>query len=263
MTNLIIDIGNTKIKYFIIEKGLVIDEVSNYLIPNINNEKIDFSKEKNYDGLLKLLSQYKITYCIVSSVNDSTENDNRIYKILKKKFDERLMFFNRDMNLPITVKYESKETLGLDRLAAVSGASVLLPNKNVLVIDAGTAITYDILNENNEYLGGNISPGIHLRYLALNKFTNKLPMLSKMENKFSNTNYFGKNTENAIHFGVENGIYFEVETNISRFNNIFDKLNVIFCGGDAFFFENLLKNSIFAEKNLVAIGLNKILELNV
>lgn len=263
MINLIIDIGNTKIKFFIVNNGSIIDSFSNYFAIKNNSNIHNLYKTDEINKLKILLSKYKLSYCFISSVNDSFENLTIIYSFLEKYFKDRILTFNHKMKLPISVLYESKNTVGLDRLAAVSGASVLLPQKNILVIDVGTAITYDILNENNEYLGGNISLGINLRYLALNKFTNKLPLLSKTGEKFTKNNFFAKNTENAIHFGVENGVYYEVEANIYYFNNIFNNLNVVFCGGDAFFFENMFKKSIFAEKNLVAIGLNKILELNV
>ncbi|NOR76346.1 MAG: type III pantothenate kinase, partial [Draconibacterium sp.] len=134
----------------------------------------------------------------------------------------------------------------------------LYPKNNVLIIDAGTAITYDILNDENQYLGGNISPGIDMRFKALNQFTDKLPLVSqKNYNKL-----YGTSTENAIRAGVQNGVVFEVDKTIDIFNEFYNNLKVIITGGNAEFFEKKLKNSFFVHFNLIAMGLNRILEYN-
>ena len=132
------------------------------------------------------------------------------------------------------------------------------PNKNIVVIDAGTCITYDFIDKNKEYFGGRISPGLEMRYKSLNKFTELLPRLSVSgESKF-----IGDDTDSSIFSGVEHGVLAEVNSFISGFRNKDKDLIVVVTGGDTFFFENALKNSIFADKNLVLKGLNIILKYN-
>ncbi|MBT6766833.1 MAG: type III pantothenate kinase, partial [Prolixibacteraceae bacterium] len=154
--------------------------------------------------------------------------------------------------------YDSKETLGKDRIAAAVGAFDLYPDSNVLIIDAGTAITYDIINEKNQYLGGNISPGLEMRFKALHHFTGKLPLVK--QNKFDKL--YGNTTENAILAGVQNGLVFEVDKAIDTFKEFYNNLKVIITGGNAEFFDKKLKNSFFVHFNLIAMGLNRILEYN-
>ncbi len=138
------------------------------------------------------------------------------------------------------------------------GANYLYPGKNVLVVDAGTAITYDFIDENGEYAGGNISPGIEMRFKALNRFTGRLPLVrQKNPDKL-----VGQTTEEAILAGVMQGVVFEVEGTIRAFKENYKNLIVIITGGDAIFFDNKLKNYFFVHFNLIAIGLNRILEYN-
>ena len=127
-----------------------------------------------------------------------------------------------------------------------------------MVIDAGTAITYDFINDKNEYIGGNISPGLKLRFRALYHFTDKLPL---MEPKNYNQLY-GLSTEEAILAGVQNGMIYEVDKTIEKFKEFYSNLKVIITGGDAEFFDKKLKYSFFVHFNLVALGLNRILEYN-
>ena len=160
--------------------------------------------------------------------------------------------------LPIENHYGSKNTLGKDRLAAATGAAHLYPGSNVLVIDAGTAITYDIINNRNQYLGGNISPGLEMRYKALSQFTGRLPLV-----EYKNfPKLFGQNTVEGIQAGVQHGVVFEVDNAINAFKEFYKNLYVIITGGNTNFFDKKLKNSFFVHYNLVAIGLNRILEHN-
>ena len=134
----------------------------------------------------------------------------------------------------------------------------MFPSTNNLIFDFGTAITIDFINANNQYLGGNISPGLNTRFKALHHYTGKLPLIEKNEH-FEMT---GKTTEEAIISGVQKGIVYEIEGYIREMQSSFANLNVIFTGGDAFFFEKKVKNSIFVEPMLVFFGLNRILEYN-
>ncbi|MCB0468082.1 MAG: type III pantothenate kinase, partial [Aequorivita sp.] len=130
--------------------------------------------------------------------------------------------------------------------------------KNVLVIDAGTCITYDFLNSKNEYMGGAISPGISLRYKALHTFTEKLPLLEA-----TNPNLFvGNTTATSMHSGVVNGVLYEIDGYISMYRKNYDNLTVILTGGDAHFLRDSIKNDIFANSNFLLEGLNHILEYN-
>ena len=148
--------------------------------------------------------------------------------------------------------------MGKDRIAAMVGAFDLYPDTNVLVIDAGTAITYDLLNDKGRYLGGNISPGLEMRYKALHRFTDKLPLV----NQGNMEQLYGQTTEEAIRAGVQHGIVFEADKAIDTFKEFYNNLKVIITGGDAKFFDKKLKNSFFVHFNLTALGLNRILEHN-
>ncbi len=239
--NLVIDIGNTRTKFSVFSRG----------------EEVIFGTEEEFspDHIRELKKEYPaISKVIVSAVKDYSPG---LKKHLQNYFDT---FIELDAGTPLPVEncYVSKETLGKDRIAAVVGAFHLYPGTNVLVIDAGTAITCDILTDNGKYLGGNISPGITMRFKALHHFTGRLPLLEKKETG----ELFGTTTEEAIRVGVQNGVVFEVDKTISAFKEFYKNLNVIITGGDVLFFDKKLKNSFFVHFNLIALGLNRILEYN-
>jgi type III pantothenate kinase len=160
--------------------------------------------------------------------------------------------------LPIENLYETPETLGKDRVAAAVGANELFPDRNLLVIDAGSAITYDLVSEKNQFLGGNISPGLEMRFKALNQFTGKLPLVNYSDEYQD----IGRNTTEAIRAGVQNGILYEIAQTIDLFNRNYQNLQIIMTGGDSKFFDKKLNYSIFVHFNLTLIGLNRILEHN-
>ena len=128
----------------------------------------------------------------------------------------------------------------------------------MLVIDAGTCITYDLINSKKEYLGGSISPGIQMRYNALHQFTSQLPLLESVDTAMLT----GVNTEESIHSGIINGVFVEIDGIIQRYTNQYPDIKVIVTGGNAKFFDKGLKNTIFAKPNLLMEGLNKILDYN-
>jgi type III pantothenate kinase len=140
----------------------------------------------------------------------------------------------------------------------VSASVEQFPDSNVLIIDAGTCITYDFINTNNEYIGGAISPGIRLRYRALNDLTANLPLLETQVPE----DILGNSTQNAIHSGVVFGVLKEIDGVIEDYINKYSGLTVILTGGDTKFLSNQLKNSIFANSNFLLEGLNFILEYN-
>lgn len=240
--NLVIDIGNTLTKTFVFK-----------------NEELTYDKQ--FSSLRKkdiqqIFNRFpEINHLIISSV---TKNTLRLPDIAKDKLD-KLIYLNENTPLPIVNKYKTPETLGKDRIAAIVGANNIFPGENVLAIDAGTAITFDFINKNGEYSGGNISPGLSMRFNALNYFTSKLPLLKPDEN----FPFIGTSTGKAIIAGVQNGIIFEIDGYIDTLSEQYEDLKVILTGGDTFFFAHKLKNRIFAKPFLVALGLNRILEYNV
>jgi len=239
--NLVIDIGNTRTKFSVFNRGEVLITVP---VDEFLPEHINMLQEEHPD----------LKKVILSSVKDYSPN---LRTALQNKF-EYFLELDAQTPLPIENCYKTPESLGKDRIAAAVGGFDLYPEKNLLIIDAGTAITYDVLNDKHQYLGGNISPGIEMRYKALHQFTGKLPLLSQQ--KFDKL--YGTTTDEAIRAGVQHGVVFEVDKAIDTFKEFYKNLNVIITGGDADFFDNKLKNSFFVNFNLTALGLNRILEYN-
>ncbi len=239
--NLVIDIGNTRTKYSLFQQ-------SEYLFTI-------YASHFQGESISNIFSEYPT---IGKTIISSTRSENPEWIEFIRKKTEILIVLDQRTPVPIKCLYKTPETLGRDRLAAVVGANYLYPGSNLLVIDAGTALTYDLVTEKGEYLGGNISPGLVMRFRALHNFTEKLPLIHD-SNKFS---LWGDSTENAIRSGVQNGILFEIETFIEHFKKNYKKNAVIFTGGDTKFFESNLKSSFFVHSNLVATGLNRILEYN-
>ena len=238
--NFTIDIGNTTTKIALFENnGIILAKTC----------------EAFTAGLFKDLDRkYEISNIIVSSVADNQTIINEL-----QSAQCNIIEFDCNTPLPIKNEYKSPVSLGNDRLAAVVGANSIFPGSNVLVIDAGTAITYDIITDNAVYTGGNISPGMSMRFRALHKFTDRLPLVGQ------DVNYtgFGDTTESAIISGVQKGIIYELEGYYEDAGRKYSNLKVILTGGDAKFFDKILKKRIFVEPNLVCIGLNTILEYNV
>jgi type III pantothenate kinase len=195
-----------------------------------------------------------INQCIISAVKQE------LSELVKKLGDLHIPFIRLGSSLkfPFEIQYSSPETLGNDRLAAVAGAFSLYPNKDVLVIDAGTAITYELLLREGGYIGGNISPGLNMRYKALHTYTDQLPLLTQQDKE----HLIGNNTNEAITGGVQNGLIFEIEGYLTKISNKYPQLTVLLTGGDAQFFDNKLKKTIFVVPNLTLIGLNFILNYN-
>lgn len=236
--NFVLDIGNTNVKAAIFDKDkmLIKKSVSLGELGNIIDQMID---------------KYAPQQIIASSVSVSKEE-------LEVLIDNRAKWFLFDNScpLPIKVEYQSIETLGSDRLAGLMGVYQEYPKKNVLVIDAGTCITYDLLTYDNRYFGGAISPGVAMRYKSLNKFTKNLPQLTAKENP----SLIGQTTEESMHSGVVKGIEYEIKGVIGAYSERFGNLLIVFTGGDANNFVAEVKNTTFADLNLILIGLNKILD---
>lgn len=200
-----------------------------------------------------ILRDFNPQFIIISSV-DKKANFSGLENGTRK-----VVNLDHKTRLPFNNDYLTPETLGKDRLAAIAGAQELHPGKSVLAIDAGTAITYDLLLNGITYPGGAISPGLEMRFKALNVFTSMLPKISKSEE----CDFPGQKSAHSIAAGVINGMIFEIEGFIYECEQKWGTEMTILTGGDADFFAGKLKKSIFVSSNLVLIGLNRILNHNV
>jgi type III pantothenate kinase len=239
--NLIIEQGNTTTKLAVYNKGVI---------------ETSFSYKRFDASLLEpFFVKYDLQAGIMSTVIDP---DTTLISVLNS-FLPRFIFLDEQVPLPLKIRYQTPETLGKDRVAAVVGATTLQPGRDILVIDAGTAITYEWVDASGTYWGGNISPGMTTRFKALHQFTGKLPLLQEAEE----IPPLGYNTQTAIQAGVVNGIIYEMDAYIDELRLKHPNLLVFLTGGHSFYFERRLKNTIFADINLVLTGLNRILEYNV
>jgi len=237
---LILDFGNTLKKIAIFQGSNLIESSS------------------TTTDIISIIEGYKNTYPdLKSAILSSVVNvDVHLMAYLKSNF--QFILFNHQIAIPIKNSYRTPETLGRDRLAAAVAGAQLFPNKNVLVIDAGSSITYEIITKEKVYLGGAISPGIKMRAKALNSFTDMLPLISTDEK----TNIVGNTTETCLNSGILNGTIAEINGMISAYSDLYNDLKIILTGGDTYFFEKSLKYDIFASPNLVLQGLNYIIDYN-
>lgn len=238
--NLCIDRGNSSSK-------IAVFEGDNLLF----SQKYEDLSRVVFDEITQV---FGINNCILSSV----VNDNHLIAMYMAEMQIRFIELSHKTALPIQNAYETPETLGKDRLAAVVGAASICPKRDLLVIDAGTAITYDFITAEGVYLGGNISAGIDMRLNALHIFTQKLPLVAPSVD----FPVLGTNTTSALTSGAVQGVVFEIEGYINHLKFKYPELLTFLTGGSSFFFDTKLKSAIFAENNLVLIGLNRILQHN-
>ncbi len=237
MKSLTIDIGNSKAKLAVFE-----------------GEEILYKKSLS-SGLTKeisdLLSKYNINKSIISSVKTLRAE---LIGLLESK--SSLYILNSSMTLPITIDYQEKEKLGSDRIAGVVAAKSLFPNHPVLVIDSGSCITYDLADASGVFRGGQISPGLRMRLQAMHHFTDALPLV-QIESPASE---LGRSTAEALQSGAYWGIVHEMNGFIRQYAEKFENLKVLVTGGNSGLFVPKLKYEIFADPNLILVGLNKILQ---
>ena len=241
MNNITIDIGNTTIKYGIFDE---------------NNVMLCHGRIENHADIHEIqdvANKYKPEYGIIAITGDVS--DDTIKKL--KETATNAILFTPETPIPIENLYKTPMTLGADRLAAAIAAYNQTHNAT-LIIDIGTAITIDIVNSEGQYLGGNISPGIQLRFMSLNEHTAKLPLISQE----GICPEYGVDTETAIRCGVLDGIRNEIQGYISKFSLKFPNLSVFLTGGDQIYFDEEIKKRTFADKYLVLKGLNQILTFN-
>ncbi len=237
MFNLIIDIGNTSSKVAFAQ-GVTLGKIYKFM-GDVSEKEIASLIEYEKPEITILSSVKQIS----TSLLDYLKNNSSKFFILNDKTE-----------IPIKNRYSTPETLGTDRLASAVAANTLFPDKELIIFDFGTAMTVDFVNREGEFLGGNISLGLRMRFNAINHYTNKLPLLdtpSCVEN-------IGSYTAGAVESGIILGIMFEIEGYISKYANH----TVIFTGGDANYFAEKMKSPIFVVHNLVLMGLARIAEFN-
>jgi type III pantothenate kinase len=240
--NLVVDVGNTQIKFAVFEGGELLEKKS--------------SDSENAQATLQDI--FKAFPNLSQGIISSTA---QLSKALKKTLisNLHLVEFSHQSQLNFFNNYKTPETLGLDRIALVAAAAESYPNQNVLVIDAGTCITYDFIDKSSVYQGGTISPGLQMRYKAMHTFTGKLPLITET---ILGSSYIGKSTKEAMQIGVCKSISYEIDGYIDDYLADYEDLTVVLTGGDYNLLSASIKNSIFATSNFLLKGLNKILQLN-
>jgi len=249
LMNLCIDQGNSRTKV-----ALMTDEgkmINHFIYKSFSSADVE-----------RLFDLYDITDSIISSVVDI---EAAVVNTLHRR-SQHFVLFDHNTPVPIVNKYDTPHTLGQDRLAAAVGAKSLCPNENLLIIDAGSAITYDFVTEQGEYIGGNIAPGIKMRFTMLQRMTKKLPLVDAEENEL--IPLFGKNTRDAIAAGVIRGVAYEVKGYMRTLREKMPHYQTYVTGGHASYILNNVRTSrnekreLHFEKHLVLIGLNNILVYN-
>lgn len=239
--HLCIDIGNTRVKYGVFQTEKL-----------IHVAKTEINKIS--DTIHELSKTYHVGRMIVSSTR------REIPQYLRE-FGKNVSLYlelSHETPLPIHLDYDTPETLGRDRIAGAVGAMAIYPGQAVIIVDAGTCITYDFLDQNSVFRGGNIAPGMQMRLQAMHNFTEKLP-LAPFETQ---NEILGKSTIKALQIGAIQGTKFEIESFIMHMEQKFGALQLIFTGGDANNFVDFFYSKIFVVQNLVLIGLNKIINHN-
>lgn len=238
--NLAIDQGNSSSKVYVFEGENIVDSFR-------------FDTLSKTD-LVPIYKKYDIHGAVISSV----QNEDKELNDWLQNNSERYIELTNRTSTPMNIKYNNAHLLGHDRIAAAVGAMSRVPGENVLVIDAGTAITLDVVNSNGTFLGGNISPGLSIRFQALNNYTDKLPLVTAE----GEVPIIGHDTITAIRSGVVLGLVSEIEGYITRIANELGELKVFITGGDCHFLASHIKNPLIVDENLLANGLNRILLYN-
>ncbi|OAD45768.1 type III pantothenate kinase [Polaribacter atrinae] len=239
--NIAIDIGNTRVKSAVFEG----DKLVRLYV---------FDKKNIIKEIKEILEKNIISNGIISNV--ASVSDKMMEEL---KSIVNLQVVSASSKVPFINLYKTPTTLGVDRIALVVGAVNQFPNKNTLIIDAGSCITFDFVNSKSEYLGGAISPGIKMRFESLHQFTANLPLLHKEEVN----SFIGRDTKESMNSGVINGVIQEIEGVINQYQKKYMDLTVVLTGGDTNFLSKQLKSSIFANQNFLLQGLNRILIFNI
>lgn len=239
--NLAIDIGNTRIKAGVFDGDVL---VASQVIEMLE-----------YEGVVDFGREHAVQNVIVCSVNDTVVDGNLDFS----EISGVVLELNERTKIPVENGYETPATLGKDRLAAAIGGYSLFKETNVLIIDAGTCVTIDLVTADAKYIGGNISPGLDMRLNAMHEFTSRLPLAERG----MADDLMGRTTDEALKNGATQGIILEIEGYIRHLRKEYMPLETVITGGDGRYFADLMKTKIFVRSNLVLIGLNEILKVNV
>lgn len=242
MRTLALDIGNTAIKYGCFEADVLVESAA----------------DQTPEQIRATLKRWQPEHAIVASVAEPTATwAASLRSVVRGRV---LEFVPAATPLPIGNAYATPQTLGADRLAAAVGVAWLLPGRDVVIVDAGTALKCDLVTADNTFRGGSIAPGLAMRFRALHTFTGRLPLVSHLTDEVAAlTPLTGTDTESAIRSGVVNGAVAEVEGLLAAYRAPFPDLAVVLAGGDSAFFRARLKGPIFVIPELVLIGLHRIL----
>ena len=235
---IILDAGNTAVKIGVFKN----DEIEHVF--RVSFEEFQQFIEKN--------EYFRSIPAIISSVLTAEKTD-----ILKKHFD-KIHELSLKSVLPIELNYLTPETLGKDRICNAVAINQINQQNNSVSIDIGTCLKFDFVSDKGIYQGGSISPGIQLRFKALNDYTDNLPLLKE----FSKSKLIGKDTRESIHSGVINGIEAEINNLMQRYTEEYEDLTFFMTGGDAKYFDFHRKSNIFVDENLTLKGLFYIYLLN-
>ena len=238
--NLIIDIGNTATKAALTKNGVI-----------IRKERF---KSADPEIIGSFVGNNALKGAIVSSVS---HDPSALLEFLRGR-SSRVHHLTCRSVYPFLLDYDTPETLGVDRLAAAAGAYVHHPGADLLVIDAGSALTLDLVS-GGAYRGGSISPGLSMRFRALHEFTGRLPLVTKR----SGFTFPARTTEDAIAGGVVMGLVYEINEYIRTFEEKHKKLVTVITGGDSELISSRTERKVLIYPDLVTEGLNFLLDNNV
>lgn len=239
MTILLADIGNTSIKIACFDKRRLLNPL---------RISLDDSEEMR-KGFLKM-KDYKPSAFIHASVSGFPPDFEKIADMISAP----IRVIDHSWTTPVKSNYQPAQSLGIDRWANIIGAGMHFPKKNVLVIDAGTCLKFDLITEDLCYQGGSIAPGIDMRFKALNHYTSALPLVTR---KSIPDKLTGSSTKASIESGVLNGIMMEIRCMLSSYRKNMD-LEVVLTGGDSVMMENELEMLSLVDPWFTLRGLNEI-----
>ena len=238
-TTLCFDFGNTRLKYAVFNDATLKD--------------VEIMNDASIETLQSIIKKYQPQKTILSSV---IKHDKTIETFLQQHTQFHLL--NNTSKLPFTIPVGKPESVGADRLAICAAAVYLYPKSHNLAIGLGTCITYNFINKFHEFLGGSISPGMYMRFKAMNEQTALLPIIQPDHN----FPLIGYDTKTNLLSGVLLGMAKEIDGIIDAYKEKYDNFNVLITGGDMAFFVSHLKNKIFADPYLIFKGLYAISEQN-
>ena len=239
---IVIDVGNTRVKV-------------GYQSHEDAPLEVSYYNHLDSELLSQLIQRYQTSRVIVCSVKHLE------FELVSWMKDHNIHVFDEHTRLGFDTLFTRVSNLGVDRLASVAGALSFGYDRPCMVIDAGTCITYEYINDQKQYVGGGISPGLKMRFQAMNRYTDKLPMIDPDRYRIIPEQY-GIDTETAMLSGAFNGFIAEINTFVAHFKNKYPHSDIFICGGDANVIQKFSHHEMILEKHLVLLGLLKILKAN-